>query len=93
MAVNKAHFAKLTNFTEQKFGTAIKIAERLIRTAYKNRLATGALHHNVLMQIIDYIDEVTAKSELLSFVHQPSDLFLICWCSLCWPAKLIGCFN
>jgi len=31
MAVNKAHFAKLTNFMEQKFGTAIKIAERLIR--------------------------------------------------------------
>jgi hypothetical protein len=27
MAVNKAHFAKLTNFMEQKFGTAIKIAE------------------------------------------------------------------
>ncbi len=31
MAVNKAHFAKLTNFMEQKFGTATKIAERLIR--------------------------------------------------------------
>jgi hypothetical protein len=27
MAVNKAHFAKLTNFMKQKFGTAIKIAE------------------------------------------------------------------
>jgi hypothetical protein len=60
MAVNKAHFAKLTNFMEQKFGTAIKIAERLIHTAYKNRLAPGALHHDVLLQIIDYIDEVAA---------------------------------
>jgi hypothetical protein len=77
MAVNKAHFAKLTDFMEQKFGTAIKISERLIRTAYKNRLAPGALHHDVLMQIIDYVDEVAAKSELLSFVHQPSDLFLV----------------
>jgi hypothetical protein len=28
------------------------------------------------MQIIEYIDKVVAKSELLSFVHQPSDLFL-----------------
>ncbi len=69
MAINKAHFAKLTNLMEQKFGTAIKIAERLIRTAYKNRLAPGALHHDVLLQIIDYIDEVAAKSELLSFVQ------------------------
>jgi hypothetical protein len=52
MAVNKAHFAKLTDFMEQKFGTAIKISEWL-RTAYKTRLAPGALHHVVLMQIID----------------------------------------
>jgi hypothetical protein len=77
MSVNKAHFTKLSNFMEQKFGTAIKIAEKLIRRAYKNRLAPGALNHDVLLQIIDCIDEVAAKSELLSFVHQPSDLFLV----------------
>jgi hypothetical protein len=77
ISVNKAHFPKLTDFMEQKFGTAIKIAERLIRTAYKNRLAPGVLHHDVLMEIILYIDEVAAKSELLSFVHQTSDFFLV----------------
>ncbi len=75
MAVNKAHFAKLTDFMEQRFGTAIKIAERLIRTAYKNRLAPGALHHDVLMQIIDYVDKVAAKSELLSFFINPQIFF------------------
>jgi hypothetical protein len=52
ISVNKAHFAKFSDFMQQKFGTAIKIAERLIRTAYKNRLASGALHHYVLLQII-----------------------------------------
>jgi len=77
MAVNKAHFAKLTDFMEQKFGTAIKIAERLIRTAYKNKLAPRALHHEALLEIVKYVNEIAANSELMSFIHQPSDLFLV----------------
>jgi hypothetical protein len=36
LSINKVHFAKLTNFMEQKFGTAVAISERLIRTAYSN---------------------------------------------------------
>jgi hypothetical protein len=40
ISVNKAHFTKLTNFMEQKFGTAIKIAERLIRTAYQKKVSS-----------------------------------------------------
>jgi hypothetical protein len=62
---NKAHFAKLTDFMQQKFSTAIKISERLIHTAYKNRLAPGALHHGVLLQIIDYVNQIADKSENL----------------------------
>jgi hypothetical protein len=34
------------------------------------------LHHEVLVKIIKYINKNAQKSELLSFVHQPSDLFL-----------------
>jgi hypothetical protein len=33
LRINKVHFAKMTNFMEQKFGTVVAISERLIRTA------------------------------------------------------------
>ncbi len=39
----KVHFGKMTDFMEQKFGTAVTISERLIHTAYNNRLLPGAL--------------------------------------------------
>ena len=38
---NKVKFAKLTDLMEQKFGTAVAISERLIHTAYSNRLSGG----------------------------------------------------
>ncbi len=34
--INKGHFAKMTDFMEQKFSTAVTILERLIDTAYNN---------------------------------------------------------
>jgi hypothetical protein len=75
--INKVHFAKMTDFMEQKFGTAIAISECLIHTAYNNRLSLGALHHEVLVEIVKYVNDLALNSELLSFVHQPSDLFLL----------------
>jgi hypothetical protein len=77
LTVNKVHFAKMTNFMEQKFGTAVGISERLIRTAYSNRLSPGALQHNALIEIVKYVNEVAPNSDLLSFIHKPSDLFLV----------------
>jgi hypothetical protein len=62
---------------EQKFGTAVAISERLIHIAYNNRLAPGALHHEALTEIVKYVNEIPQNSHLLSFVHQPSDLFLV----------------
>jgi hypothetical protein len=62
---------------EQKFGKAVAISERLIHTAYNNRLSPGALHREVLLEIVKYVNEIADNSELLSFVHQPSDLFLV----------------
>jgi hypothetical protein len=38
----------MTNFMEQKFGTS----ERLIGTAYSNRLSPGGLQHDALVQIV-----------------------------------------
>ncbi len=62
---------------EQKFGTAVAISERLIHMAYSNRLAPGALHHEALTKIVKYINEIAQNSDLLSFIHQLSDLFLV----------------
>ncbi len=77
LKINKVHFAKMTDFMEQKFGTAISISERLIHTAYSNRLSPGALHHDALLEAVKYVNEIAQNSDMLSFVHQPSDLFLV----------------
>jgi hypothetical protein len=52
LRINKVHFAKMTDFMEKKFGTAVAISKRLIHTAYNNRLSPGALHHEVLLEIV-----------------------------------------
>jgi hypothetical protein len=75
--INKVHFAKMTDFMEQKFGTALAISKRLIHTAYNNRLAPGALHHEALTEIVKNINKITQNSNLQSFGHQPSNLFLV----------------
>jgi hypothetical protein len=77
LKINKVHFAKMTDFMEQKFGTAVAFSERLIRTAYSNRLSPGALQHDALVAIVKYVNEVATNSDLLSFIHKPSDLFLV----------------
>jgi hypothetical protein len=77
LKINKVHFAKMTNFMEQKFRTAVAISERLIRTAYSNRLSPTALQHDALIEIVKYVNEVAANSDLLTFIHNPSDLFLV----------------
>ncbi len=77
LRINKVHFTKMTDFMEQKFGTAVAISERLIRTAYSNRLLPGALQLDALVEIVRYVNEVAANSDMLSFIHKPSDLFLV----------------
>ncbi len=62
---------------EQKFGTAVPISERLIHTAYNNRLTPGALHHEVPLEIVPYINKIANNSQMLSFVHQSSNIFLV----------------
>jgi Reverse transcriptase (RNA-dependent DNA polymerase) len=69
LKINKVHFAKMTDFMEQKFGTAVSICEHLIHTAYNHRLSPIALHHDALLEIVRYVNEVADKSKMLSFVH------------------------
>ncbi len=62
---------------EQKFGTAVAFSERLIKTAYSNRLSPGALQLDALEEIVRYVNEVAANGDLLSFIHKPCNLFLV----------------
>ncbi len=59
---NKVKFAKLTDLMEQKFGTAVAISERLIHTAYSNRLSPGALDHEALLAVVKYVNEIAQNS-------------------------------
>ena len=74
---DKVKFSKLTDLMEQKFGTAVAISERLIHTAYANKLSPGALDHEALVAAVKYVNEIAQNSDMLSFVHKPSDLFLV----------------
>jgi len=40
----------------------VDISECLIHMAYKNRLAPGALHYEVLLEIIRYVNEIANNS-------------------------------
>ncbi len=62
---------------EQNFNIAVAISERLIQTAYSNQLSPGALHHDALIEAVKYINKIARNSNMLSFFHQPSDLFLV----------------
>jgi hypothetical protein len=77
LKINKVHFTKMTDILEQKFGTGVTISECLIHTAYDNCLSPGALHHEPLLEIVKYVNEIAQNSKLLSFVHQPLNLFLV----------------
>ncbi len=77
LQVNKVHFAKITDLMEQKFSAAVAISEQLIHMAYSHWLAAGALHHEALVEIVNYVNEVDAKSKMFSFINEPSDLFLV----------------
>jgi hypothetical protein len=62
---------------ENKFAAAIAISERLIHMVYNHCLAPGGLHHNPLLQIVKYGNEIAEKSEHFSFINELSDLFLM----------------
>jgi hypothetical protein len=51
----------MTDFIEQKFGTTVSISERLVHTAYNNRLSPGAIHHEALIKIVKYVNEIAKK--------------------------------
>jgi len=84
-SITKAHFDKMTDFMEQKFSTAVMISERLTHTAYNNRLSPGALHHDILLEIVRYVSKIANNFEMLSFVCDPTGLCLIETSYICQP--------
>jgi len=62
---------------ENKFASEAIICKRLVHTAYDHRLVPSALHHEVITPIINHTNSITAGSELVSFVNELPDLFLV----------------
>ncbi len=74
--VDKTHFMKFTNYTEQQFTATMAILELLIQTTYNHRLSPGALHHNAFVTFVDYTNKLTTDSDLFSIVKELDYLFL-----------------
>ncbi len=51
------------------------IFERVINTAFDQKLAPGALSVDILDSILYHIKDMAAKNKFHNFVHQPSDLY------------------
>ncbi len=77
LQINKVRIAKVTDLMEQKFIAAVSISEWLIHMAYDHRLTAGTLHQDALLEIVNYVNKIVVKSELHSFINEPSDLFLV----------------
>jgi hypothetical protein len=63
------------NSDEHKLRAVIATFERIIITAFKQRLAPGALSTDVLNQIIYHINEIATNNHFDKFVHEPADLY------------------
>ncbi len=51
------------------------IFERVINSAFDQKLAPGALSMDVLETIVHHIKDTAAKNKFHNFIHQPSDLY------------------
>ncbi len=63
------------NTDKHKLRAVIATFERIINSAYDQKLAPGALSSNVLHQIMYHIDSVANKNSFEKFVHEPADLY------------------
>ncbi len=63
------------NTDEHKLRALVATFERIIITAFNQRLAPGALSSDVLHQIIFHINDIAAKNHFHKFVHEPADLY------------------
>ncbi len=69
--------SKVTDAIEKKFQSVVWHHENDVKSAKHHRLAPGALPHDVLDGIINHVDSVTIKKNLVPFVQFALDLFQI----------------
>jgi hypothetical protein len=62
-------------FNTNKLRAVIAIFERVINSAFDQKLAPGALSMDVLEKIVHHIKDTVAKNKFHNFIHQPSDLY------------------
>jgi hypothetical protein len=60
---------------EHKLRAVITTFERIIITAFNQKLAPGALSTDVLNQIVYHINDIASKNNYNKFVHEPADLY------------------
>jgi hypothetical protein len=58
-----------------KLKAVVTIFERVINSAFNQKLAPGALSVDVLDTIVHHIKDTATKNKFHSFIHQPSDLY------------------
>ncbi len=58
-----------------KLRAVVAIFERVINTAFDQKLAPGALSVDILDSILYHITDTAVKNKFHNFVHQPSDLY------------------
>jgi hypothetical protein len=58
-----------------KLQAVVTIFERVIHSAFDQKLAPGALSVDVLEIIINHIKDMAANNKFHNFIHQPSDLY------------------
>jgi len=58
-----------------KLMAVVAIFERVINSAFDQKLAPGALSVDVLETIVHHIKDTAAKNKFHNFIHQPSDLY------------------
>ena len=63
------------NSDEHKLRAVIATFERIINSAYDQKLAPGALSSDVLHQIMYHIDSIANQNSFEKFVHEPADLY------------------
>jgi hypothetical protein len=70
-----------------KLRAVVAIFERVINTAFDQKLAPGALSIDVLDSILYHIKDKAAKNKFHNFIHQPSDLYKLEVSFIHWPKE------
>jgi hypothetical protein len=84
-SINKA-MAQVISDTN-KLWALVAIFERVIHSAFDQKLAPGALSVDVLETILYHIKDTAANNKFHKFIHQPFDLYKLETSFIHWPEE------